>query len=215
MTIIPAGTEVRVLGRLDYDAALALQAEERERVMRGESPGTVFLLEHDPPVITLGRRADVKNLLADENTLARKGYRLRRVERGGDVTVHEPGQVVAYFVVPVMSKGSGPFVEEALGLASGFLRERYGVIAEYHRDRPGLWAGNAKLCAVGLDLRGGASMHGIAINVSNSLEGFSLVVPCGIEGGAVTSVSAVLGRKEDAASFMEGFARYLRGKTVS
>jgi lipoate-protein ligase B len=207
--MLPRGTIVRVMGTLDYDTALALQHHERTRVLRGEIPGTVLLLEHDPPVITLGRRADGRNLLESEESLIQRGYQVRRVERGGDVTVHEPGQVVVYFLLPVGSKTAGPFLEGILGLASDFLREHYHIEARYDAARPGLWAEGKKLCAAGLDLTGGISMHGIAINVSNSMVGFTLVVPCGIGGSTVTSLSALLGRRIDAGEFMEAFAEKL------
>ncbi len=210
MNPLPPGTDVRILGPLDYDTSLAIQEKERERVLSGGSPGTVFLLEHTPPVITLGRRADESNILADEKTLILKGYRLRHTGRGGDVTVHEPGQAVAYFVVPVAPKTAAPFVKGILGLMGLFLLEEYGIDALYDAKRPGLWARDAKLCAVGVDLTGGVSTHGIAINVSNSMEGFSLVAPCGIAGGTVTSLSVLLGRTVDSAAFMDKFARHLR-----
>ena len=210
MTLLPPGIEVRLLGRVDYDRAIALQRAARERVLRNESPGTVFLLEHDPPVITLGRRAGAAGLRVPEEALARRGYQLRHAGRGGDITVHEPGQVVVYFVLPVQSKSAAPFVKGILGLMAAFLEEEYGIAARYDAARPGLWAGNEKLCAAGVDLSGGVSMHGIAVNVSNSMEGFSLIVPCGMEGAGVTSVSALLGRRVDTGAFMEKFAARLR-----
>ena len=206
---IPHGTDVRVLGEIDYDGAMLLQMKERDRVLRGESPGTVFILEHSPPVITLGRRADRGHLLAAGETLLDLGYQVRKSGRGGDITVHEPGQVVVYFVLPVRSKEAGPFVEGVLGIACDFLRRRYGVEAQYDRERPGLWVGDAKLCAVGMDLRGGVSTHGIAINASNSLEGFSFIVPCGIPGGSVTTLSILLGRRVPSSEVMTGFSEYI------
>ncbi len=206
---IPPGTRVRVLGEIDYDGALLLQENERDRVTRGESPGTVFILEHSPPVITLGRRADLSHLLENRETLAERGYQLRKVDRGGDITVHEPGQVVVYFILPVRSKDAGPFVEGILSIAGCFLRTGYGVDAHFSRERPGLWAGNAKLCAAGFDLRGGVSTHGIAINVSNTLEGFSFIVPCGIEGANVTSLSILLGCQVTSMEVMTGLAGYI------
>ncbi len=207
---VPRGIAVSILGAVDYDTALTLQREAHERVLAGTSPGTVFLLEHDPPVITQGRRAGAAGLLVPEEALAPRGYQLRHAGRGGDITVHEPGQVVVYFVLPVQSKSAAPFVKGILGLMAAFLEDEYGIAARYDAARPGLWAGNEKLCAAGVDLSGGVSMHGIAVNVSNSMEGFSLIVPCGMEGAGVTSVSALLGRRVDAGAFMEKFAARLR-----
>jgi lipoyl(octanoyl) transferase len=91
---------IEQLGVVDYDTAICIQLEERDRVMRGQSPGTIFILEHDPAVITLGRNADPANLRVTVSEAAAAGYQVRRSSRGGDVTVHEQGQMVAYFVIP-------------------------------------------------------------------------------------------------------------------
>ncbi|MBN1113794.1 MAG: lipoyl(octanoyl) transferase LipB [Oligoflexia bacterium] len=175
------------LGSIDYESALKIQIEERERVINGQSSGTVFFLEHNPPVITLGQNAGKGNIICSEELIAQKGYRIFRASRGGDVTVHEPGQLVIYFVMPLDSKSVRKFVNNIIDVISAALL-KYSIRTEYRQDMPGLWVNDKKICALGFDLRGRASMHGVALNVCNTMEGFSLIVPCGLAGTGVTSI---------------------------
>jgi lipoyl(octanoyl) transferase len=87
--------KIKFLGNIDYDSAVQLQLDERQRVKDGLSAGSIFFLEHKPAVITLGRNALASNMLFPRKLLENKGYHVREVSRGGDVTVHEPGQLVA------------------------------------------------------------------------------------------------------------------------
>ncbi len=184
---------IKELSKVSYDAAEKLQLEERERVKNGESSGTIFFLEHDPAVITLGKNAIESNILIPEKYLATKGYDVRKVSRGGDVTVHEPGQLVVYFVLPLKPKAVREFVDGIMKAVISSLLE-VGIKANFDDKKPGLWVENRKICSVGFDLTGRVSMHGIALNVCNTLEGFSLIVPCGLSGVKMTSVSKELNR---------------------
>lgn len=184
---------IQDLGKITYDAAEKLQLEERERVKNGQSSGTIFFLEHDPAVITLGKNAIESNILIPEKYLATKGYDVRKVSRGGDVTVHEPGQLVVYFVLPLKPKAVREFVDGIMNSVISALKA-LGVEAAFDDKKPGLWVEDRKICSVGFDLTGRVSMHGIALNVCNSLEGFKLIVPCGLAGVKMTTVSKELGR---------------------
>jgi len=184
--------EQRILGQIDYDAAVALQLAERERVKNAESEGAIFFLEHKPAVITLGRNAIESNMLVPEKLLESRGYQVRKVSRGGDVTVHEPGQLVIYFVVPLRSKAVRKFVDGVTSAISLCLKKEFGLNATFRQDKPGLWVEDRKICSVGFDLTQKVSMHGIALNVCNSLEGFSLIVPCGLPGVKMTTMSKEL-----------------------
>jgi len=184
---------IKELGKINYDAAEKLQLEERERVKNGESSGTIFFLEHQPAVITLGKNAIESNILIPEKFLATKGYDVRKVSRGGDVTVHEPGQLVVYFVLPLKPKAVREFVDGIMKAVISSLLE-IGVKASFDDKKPGLWVEDRKICSVGFDLTGRVSMHGIALNVCNTLEGFSLIVPCGLSGVKMTSISKELNR---------------------
>lgn len=186
--------QIKILGKIDYDSAVSIQIEERQRVKDGLSNGTVFFLEHEPPVITLGRNALNSNILFPRKLLENKGYDIRDVSRGGDVTVHEPGQLVIYFVMPLKSKAVRSFVDGVTGTIRDCLLESFGVNATFNQEKPGLWVGDKKICSIGFDLTQKISMHGVAINVCNSLEGFSLIVPCGLSGVKMTTLSKEVGK---------------------
>jgi len=196
------------LKHIDYDAAVKLQLEERERVKNGESNGTIFFLEHKPAVITLGRNAIESNMLIPEKLLESRGYQVRKVSRGGDVTVHEPGQLVVYFVVPLKSKAVREFVDGVMQSVSLCLKEKFNIEANFSQDRPGLWVEDRKICSVGFDLTQRVSMHGIALNVCNTLEGFSLIVPCGLPGVKMTTISNELHRRVEVNEVIEFLKTY-------
>jgi len=182
--------------------------DERERVKNGESEGTIFFLEHKPAVITLGRNAIESNMLVPEKLLESRGYQVRKVSRGGDVTVHEPGQLVIYFVIPLKSKAVREFVDGVTNAITLCLKKDFSLEVAFRQDKPGLWVEDRKICSVGFDLTQKVSMHGIALNVCNSLEGFSLIVPCGLPGVKMTTISKELKREvkvNDVIEFMKTF----------
>ncbi|MFH1223308.1 MAG: lipoyl(octanoyl) transferase LipB [Pseudomonadota bacterium] len=184
----------KYIGKIDYDSAVKLQLGERERVKKGESSGTVFFLEHQPAVITLGRNAVENNVLLPEKLLASRGYQVRKVSRGGDVTVHEPGQLVVYFVLPLKAKNVKNFVDAVMNTVQECLLTHYSLKTDFDEKKPGLWVGDKKICSVGFDLTQRVSMHGIALNVCNLLEGFSMIVPCGLSGVEMTTISKELNK---------------------
>jgi lipoyl(octanoyl) transferase len=184
---------IKIIENIDYDTALKFQTEEKERVRSGHSQGTIFLLEHSPSVITFGRHADHNNLLVRKDFIEGRGYQIREVSRGGDITVHEPGQVVGYIVLPLKSNSVRSFVENIMNTIQSSLVKEFGLETEYIENKAGLWIGERKICSVGFDLRGRVSMHGFALNVNNTLEGFSYVVPCGLAGVSMTTVSKETG----------------------
>jgi lipoate-protein ligase B len=159
-------------GRVDYRAMLAAQLAERERVWAGAS-GTIFLCEH-PPVITLGRSADRRNVLAPGDVP------VEQVERGGDVTFHGPGQLMVYPVVRIGPKG----VVDFLARIAGALAEAcaaFGVAgAVWRRDPAGLWLGDAKLGASGIHIARGVAIHGWALNVATPPAMWQRIRPCGL-----------------------------------
>jgi lipoate-protein ligase B len=180
---------------MDYAACLALQRELHGDVAAGRHPGTILSVEH-PPVLTLGRNAKEKHLKFAEPYLRSLGVELHRIERGGEVTAHEPGQLVVYPVVRLADYGLMPrlyvrLLEDAVASTLA----RFGITAGPDPEHPGVWVGREKICAVGIRIKDRASMHGIALNVCNGLELFGLIVPCGIAGRGVTSVSRLLGRR--------------------
>ncbi len=210
MTSFLKKVDIRVIGIIGYDEAMLLQDAEYQNVRDGISQGAIFLLEHDPPVITVGRRTDRCFFLLSENELANQGYQLRKTTRGGLATAHEPGQAVVYFVIPTPAKSSASFVLNIMRVAAEFIARTYGIQCDYDDSRPGLWINGMKLCSCGFDFTGGISRHGIAINVSNSMKGFSFIVPCGMPEAKITSISEILHTHVDCRSFLNEFASFLR-----
>jgi len=179
---------VRVLGRVPYSEALALQRALHRRAV----DPYVLVLEH-PPVFTLGRHADPAHLLVDP---AAVGAEAVATDRGGDVTYHGPGQLVVYPIVDVApGPQAGPaHVHRLEELVIGVLAE-LGVPAARLPGYPGVWVGAdgpspRKIAAVGVRVAHGRTLHGLALNVAPDLERFAQIVPCGIADKPVTSLAA-------------------------
>jgi lipoate-protein ligase B len=162
-------------------------------VAEGRESEALICLEH-PPVITLGRHGKEENLRLPRPVLAARGVEVFRVERGGDVTYHGPGQAVVYLVLDLKARGLGvrSFVSLVEGAACR-VAARWGVDGETDAMRPGVWVKGRKLAALGLAVRQGVSLHGLALNVNTDLAAFDLINPCGL-GLPVTSLAHELGR---------------------
>ncbi|MCX7677868.1 MAG: lipoyl(octanoyl) transferase [Spirochaetes bacterium] len=203
---------IRFLGNISYDDAMHEQEEEYEKVRSGNSQGAVFLLEHNPPVITFGKRDNQNSLLLHEHEIIRRGYQIRTASRGGFATVHEPGQAIVYFVVPIKPKSSKVFVSHILHLTSQFLLMQYGIVTQCELLPTGLWWQDRKLCFCGFDFSGGVSRHGIALNICNTMEGFSMIIPCGMTHLKPTSLSEILQTNIDCTDFLHQFALFLKAQ---
>lgn len=189
---------VEWLGRMAYREAWDRQRAVHAARDADEAPDTLLLVEHEP-VLTLGRHARDEHVIASPAELERRGIEVIRVERGGEVTYHGPGQLVAYPIVrlrelPVLLR---PFVR-ALELSMADVAERHGVAAAPRPGYPGVWvsadgAHPRKLGALGLRVERGITYHGIALNISTRLEDFELIDPCGMAGLDVTSIARELG----------------------
>jgi lipoyl(octanoyl) transferase len=181
---------IRRLGRVPYPDGLRLQEEARSRVLGG-ADDECLLLEHDP-VVTLGKRGG----LVDDGSLMRLGTPIVRTERGGFATWHGPGQIVAY---PIIDTARAKVGVRRLVRALGTLM--LGVAADlgvhdllYDDERPGVYREGRKLGSLGLHLSRGVTMHGLALNISNELDGFRAIVPCGFADLQVSTLARELGR---------------------
>ncbi len=191
------------LGRIGYREAWALQKSLVDQRADGEIDDIVLLLEHDA-VLTLGRQADDAHVLASPRELGRRGIEVIRVERGGEVTYHGPGQLVAYPIVSLRDRGL--LVRPLVGALEQAMLETcaaYGVAASRREGHPGAWVdagpGRAprKIGALGLRIERGVSYHGIALNVDPDLRDFDLIDPCGMPGLVSTSIAEELGRSAE------------------
>lgn len=185
------------LGRASYDAALALQ--ERLAADLAGSPSErayLLLVEHDPPVITLGRSARQEHVLAARERLTEAGVQLRHVSRGGQATWHGPGQLVAYPILRLDRYGRGlrRYLRDLEEVVLRLLRA-FGLAGQRIEGRTGVWIAREKIAAIGVAVRKWVTYHGLSLNVSSDLSGFALIVPCGLRDAGVTSLSAQLGRE--------------------
>lgn len=194
----PQPIEARWLGRIDYGEAHALQKRLLDERSSGRIGDQLLLLEH-PAVLTLGRRSDPDHILASAESLRARGIETIRVERGGEVTYHGPGQLVAYPIVALAPRGLmiRPFVR-ALEAALSATCAALGVEAGRREGHPGCWCdadGPAprKIGALGLRIERGVTYHGIALNVTVDLADFQLIDPCGMPGVISTSIAVERG----------------------
>ncbi len=193
-----APLHARWLGRVEYPDSHALQRRLVDERAAGEIPDQLLLLEH-PAVLTLGRQSDPAHIRASAEELAARGIAVERIERGGEVTYHGPGQLVAYPIIRLHERGLllRPFVR-ALEAALVETCAALGVEAARRDGHPGCWCdpdGTAprKIGAVGLRVERGISFHGIALNVTVDTADFDLIDPCGMPGVASTSIARELG----------------------
>jgi len=191
------------LGTVDYATALGLQEKLAALRKEGRIGDVVLLLEHTP-VITLGRNAKAKNILASPELLAQRGVEVFECDRGGDVTFHGPGQLVAYPIFDLRGFPSDSTTRKSLGVVE-YVRRLEEVLVRTCADfkipakriagLTGVWTdSDAKIAALGVHISRGVTSHGIALNVNTDLGFFNLIVPCGIESKPVTSMQKELDR---------------------
>ena len=194
------------LGLVCYRDAWALQERVHADIVAGGEE-QLLIVEH-PPVITMGRRPGLaKNILAASEALERAGVEVVESDRGGDVTFHGPGQLVAYPIVRLADHrlSVGGYVRRLQEIVIATLND-LGVPSQTDPDAIGVWTCGsdaaacevAKICAIGVRIRRGVSMHGLALNVTTDLRYFDLIVPCGLSGRAVTSLAKILGERAPA-----------------
>lgn len=183
--------ELRDLGRTTYAQALATQLECLERVIEGESQGVLILTEHEP-VLTLGANFHAENLLFPPEWYEQRGIEIAKTDRGGDITYHGPGQIVAYPIFP-LTLANKDVHQWMRMLEEAVIQTLYefGLTGQRLDVNSGVWIGEEKVCAIGIKVRRWTSMHGIALNVDTDLAPFTSIIPCGIKSHGVTSMARV------------------------
>ena len=185
------------LGVTDFLTAYEYQVKLVRKVSQGGSENTLLITEHRP-VITIGRRGSRDNILRSGKFLASYGIEVLNVDRGGDVTYHGPGQLIAYPIFRLENEardihGVLDFLEE---VGRYFLRQ-YGLIADERHGLRGIWIDGKKFASVAIGVRRWVTYHGIAINLNVDLGPFSFIKPCGIDGVEMISLEKILCRKVD------------------
>jgi lipoate-protein ligase B len=196
------------LEHLSYDTALELMRRLVEIKRRSNWPEVLMLVEHEP-TLTMGRRAETSDILAPQDDLAEKGIRVYRVERGGLITYHGPGQLIAYPIFNLRHMGLGAaelihgLEEVIMNTLSGF-----GIHGKRKESRRGVWVEAEKIASVGVAVRGGVSFHGLALNYDPDLSHFELINPCGLSGVRMTCMARILGRPVSASKLRETLAHH-------
>lgn len=207
------------LDLIPYADALSLQHRIVNARKRGALEDTLLLLEH-PPVFTLGRNAHDSNILASREFLQQAGIETFRVERGGDVTYHGPGQLVGYPILNLRNfrQDVGWFVRSLEELMIRALSD-FGIRGKRIEKLVGVWVEEAKIAQIGARIEDWITYHGFALNVNPNLAHFDLIVPCGISDKAVTSMARTLNHSIDAravrASIATRFAQVFGAELIA
>ena len=183
------------LGLIDYTPACDLQTQLQELRIEGGIGDVLLLLEH-PPTLTFKRAKDLDNLIFPKQELIRKGISLCPTDRGGSITWHGPGQLVGYPILD-LNRRNRDIHQYVFDLQEVIIRTLKDFSIQAGRDQKhvGVWVGQDKIAAIGLNVKRGVTKHGFALNVNNNLDHFSFIHPCGIIDRGVTSMSKLLNKK--------------------
>ena len=181
-------TQIQDLKRKNYKDTLKIQERLRKQVLINSYKESLILVEHDH-VYTLGKNANSSNILNEVCEVI-------KTERGGDVTYHGPGQLVAYPIIDLKKRQIGvkTYVQQIEQLISKTLEE-YGLSTNVPKQETGVWVNDRKIASIGIHISKGVTMHGLAINVNTNLSYFDNIISCGIDGVKMTSLYKELGKK--------------------
>lgn len=207
-------------GRISYRDAWEHQKMLVSQLQNNpESDEYVLLVEHDP-VYTLGFHGNENNMLASQKYLESIGAECIRIERGGDVTYHGPGQLVVYPIVNLRKHGLGvkKYIELLENSVISLLQE-YGIESSSNNDAIGVWLDwdkptARKICAIGVKVSHAVTMHGLALNVNTDLKAFSLINPCGFVDKGVTSVARELKHETDFETIKQRLGEIIRNNIL-
>lgn len=200
-----------------FDATVARKISNRKLPEEDQiETESEFLFVEHPHVYTLGKSGDVRNMLLDEETLKQKGATFVKVNRGGDITYHGPGQVVGYPILDLDNFFTDIhlYLRKLEDVVINTIAE-YGIIGERSDGETGVWLdvgkpSARKICALGVRTSRWVTMHGFALNVNSNLAYFDYIVPCGIRGKAVASMHAELGREVDMEEVKEKLKKHFQ-----
>ncbi|MFA5060435.1 MAG: lipoyl(octanoyl) transferase LipB [Candidatus Omnitrophota bacterium] len=202
------------LGLISYEEAYRIQQEAWNDVIKTRGH-KLFFCEHDP-VFTLGKLAKDEHFLLSQESIQKKGIKVLRIDRGGEVTFHGPGQIVAYpiFDLNVLGKDLKAYIRKLEQVAIDFL-QHFDIVASSVEGKTGAWVGNRKIASIGIGVKKWVSYHGIGINVNTDLNFFKMVRPCGLDVEMI-SLQALLGAsvdlKDAKTKLLKSFARHFELK---
>lgn len=182
---------------LDYQPAFSIQEQVLKARLAGDLPAMIILQEN-PPTITIGRSGSYANVLVPPDELERQGIKVIEVNRGGDVTYHGPGQIIASPLLYLgdLNLNANQYLHRLEDLLIELLAS-FELPAGKKCDYPGVWVGEAKIASVGIAVRHGFTFHGFSINVNLDLQPFQWIHPCGMAHMPVTSMAQLLGNEVD------------------
>ena len=194
------------LGRTDYRRSLIVQDQIVERRKKNQIPDCLLFLEY-PHIITLGRMGKISHLLVSRSELRKSGVAFFPTNRGGDITYHGPGQLVAYPVLDLKNrrKDIDHYLRD-LESCIMITLEDFGILARRIPGATGVWVGEEKIAAIGIRTSEWMCSDGLALNVSTDLSYFSFIVPCGLDSKSVTSMSKLLGKEIEISQVKERFS---------
>lgn len=183
------------LGNIEYTQADKIQRDIQKKRQTELVSDSLLLLEH-PNVITLGKRGAMSDILVGSNILKEQQVQVVQTDRGGQNTIHAPGQLVGYLIIHLYKKQRAlrQFVYNLEQSLINTLKE-FGIVAFRHPKHVGVWTDAGKIAAIGISVNYGVTRHGFALNVCTALDVFDWIVPCGIQNAKVTSMSNLLGKK--------------------
>ena len=183
------------LGLIGYEKALQWQGQLVKARLANTLPDTILFLQH-PPVLTIGVSGGEENIVVSKDVLANDGVALVHTDRGGNITCHEPGQLVGYPIFNLNTKGKD-LHQYVRNLEEVIIRTLcdYSIFAHRNSKHPGVWVGEGNICALGIRVTKWVTKHGFALNINNELKCFSYVHPCGVINGSVTSMSRLLNHR--------------------
>ena len=171
---------IRDLGLIDYEQAYNEQKRHVDAVLAG-GPQAILLCEH-PAILTLGRLADDRHILFPREYLEERGIGVRAIDRGGDITLHAPGQLVIYPILNLAEHEKDlHFYMHRLEQVAIDLLDRFGIVANRISGNTGVWVGEQKIASIGIGVRKWITYHGLAVNVNTDLDLFSVIKPCGLD----------------------------------
>lgn len=184
---MPTGLRVCWLGPMPFEAALALQLEAREAVVAQRADPILYLVEH-PAVLTVGRRGSSTDILWSEAELKAHRVAVVQTPRGGEVTLHAPGQLVAYPIVPI-GRQIRAHLHNLADTSIALIAELGVEGAEFRMEHPGIWLGDEKLGSLGVHISRGVTVQGVSLNLSVDPTLFGALVSCGMRGLQMRSVA--------------------------